>query len=128
MLRIETEWSIAMTTQRRTDFTAFVLDLLDFIEERIREAIDDEASRFAALSDAAGALPVLRDRLRENEVVQANFILVFGNTFEERWAPEWWEDFAKMERAEFEKIAHDMVGPEVRLSILRRIVADTGAS
>lgn len=48
---------------------------------------------------------MLRDRLRENEVVQANFILVLGNMIEERWASEWWEGFAKMKRAEFEWVA-----------------------
>jgi hypothetical protein len=31
--------------------------------------------------------------------VQANFILVLGNMIEERWASEWWDGLAKMERA-----------------------------
>jgi hypothetical protein len=64
-----------MTSSRRTEFAPFVLDLLDFIDERIREAVDDEGSRLAAIGEAAGVLPLLRERLRENEVVQANFIL-----------------------------------------------------
>jgi hypothetical protein len=34
-----------MTSARRTDFADFVLDLLDFTEEKIREALDDENSR-----------------------------------------------------------------------------------
>jgi hypothetical protein len=45
-------------------FAAFVLDLLDFMEERIGEALESEASRFAAVGEAAGAIPVLRDRPR----------------------------------------------------------------
>ena len=79
-----------MTTRRRAELAAFVLDLLDFIEEKIAEAITDERSRVAAVGEAAGAVPVLRDRLRENEVVDANFILVLGNAIEERSASRWW--------------------------------------
>jgi hypothetical protein len=72
----------------RTDFAAFVLDLLDFIEEKIVEAMETETSRVAAVGEAAGVLPLLRDRLRENEVVQGNFILLLDVTFEERYAAE----------------------------------------
>ena len=75
---------------RRTEFEAFVLDLMDFIEEKIHEAMANEPSRAAAIGEAAGAIPVLRDRLRENEPVQANFILVLGNVIEQRWASGWW--------------------------------------
>jgi hypothetical protein len=46
--------------------------------------------------------------------------------FEMRYAPEWWDGFAKMDRAEFDEIAQDLVGPEGRLAILRRIVAGEG--
>ncbi|EHR01240.1 hypothetical protein [Bradyrhizobium sp. WSM471] len=115
-------------TSRRTEFAAAVLDLLDFIEEKIGEAQQDETSRIGAVGEAAGAVPVLRDRLSENEFVQANFILVLGNVIEERWAPDWWEGFAKMERMEFEQAARDLAGPEGRLAILRKIVAEAGAA
>ncbi|WP_375778882.1 hypothetical protein ACE103_07385 [Bradyrhizobium sp. ma5] len=111
-----------MTSRRRTEFAAFVLDLLDFIEEKIQEALDDETSRAAAVGEAAGAVPVLRDRLRENDVVSTNFILVLGNIIEQRWAPEWWDGFAKMDRQEFETAARDLVGPQGRLAILRGLV------
>jgi hypothetical protein len=50
-----------MTSRRRTEFAAFVLDLMDFIEEKIGEAMDNESSRAAAIAEAAGAIPVLRD-------------------------------------------------------------------
>jgi hypothetical protein len=78
-------------------------------------------SRVAAIGEAAGAIPVLRDRLRENEFVQANFILVLGHVIEQRWASEWWDDFSKMERSEFERTARDLVG---RLAILRTLVTE----
>lgn len=111
----------------RTEFSALVLDLMDFMEEKIGEALDTEISRAAAISEAAGVLPLLRERLRENEVVQANFILALHVMFEERYAGEWWDDFAKMKRSEFERIARDLVGPQGRLAILRTIVAQAGA-
>ncbi|MCK1463455.1 hypothetical protein IVB34_35140 [Bradyrhizobium sp. 2] len=115
-------------TPRRTEFEAFVLDLADFIEEKVREALDDEECRTAAIGEAAGAIPVLRDRLRENEVVQTNFILVLDARFEARYAAEWWEGFAKMDRGEFEEAARDLVGPDGRLAVLRRIVVGDGAA
>jgi hypothetical protein len=54
-----------LVTLRRTEFTAFVLDLMDFIEEKIMEALENEPSRFAAIGESAGAIPVLSDQLRE---------------------------------------------------------------
>jgi hypothetical protein len=44
-----------MPSTRHTEFTPFVLDLLDFMEEKPREAIADEAPRAAAVSEAVGA-------------------------------------------------------------------------
>ncbi|MCC8950419.1 hypothetical protein H8A97_36450 [Bradyrhizobium sp. Arg62] len=115
-------------TPRRTEFADFVLDLMDFMEEKLAEALADETSRAGAVSEAAGAMPLLRDRLRENDVANAQCILALGNMIEQRWATEWWEDFAKMDRAEFEKIARDLVGAEGRLTVLRKIVGDAGSA
>ncbi|MCK1268927.1 hypothetical protein IVB44_08550 [Bradyrhizobium sp. 49] len=115
-------------TSRRTEFAAFVLDLMDFIEEKMGEAQQDETSRIGAVGEAAGAVPVLRDRLSENEVVQAKSMLALGNMIEERWAADWWSGLARMERQEFEEAARDLAGPEGRLAILRKIVADAGAA
>lgn len=113
-----------MTTRRRAEFAAFVLDLLDFIEEKIAEAIADERSRAAAVGEAVGAVPVLRDRLRENEVVEATFILVLGNAIEERWASRWWGDFARMVRP----VRRGRPGFGRAAGILRGLVAGEGAS
>jgi hypothetical protein len=110
-------------TSRRTEFAAFVLDLMDFIDEKVREALDNDECPSRGSLRGGRRHPRAADRLRENEVVQANFILVLGNTIERRWAPEWWEDFARMNRAEFEEVARDLVG---RLAVLRRIVANDG--
>jgi hypothetical protein len=48
--------------------------------------------------------------------VNAHFILTLGNTFEARCADDWWDDFAKMNRHEFEDAARDLVGPKGRLA------------
>jgi hypothetical protein len=60
------------------------------MDEKIREAFADEDSRAGAVSEAAGALPLLRDRLREDETAKAQFMLVFGeyNTVEWQAAME----------------------------------------
>ncbi|MCC8950410.1 hypothetical protein H8A97_36405 [Bradyrhizobium sp. Arg62] len=117
-----------MTSRRRTEFAAFVLDLLNFIEEKIGEAMDNEPSQAAALGEAAGAIPVLRDRLRDNDEMNAHCILALGNTLEARYAGDWWDDFAQMDRQGFESAARDLVGQEGRLAILRKIVAEVDAS
>lgn len=115
-----------MTSRRRIEFAAFVLDLMDFIEEKIQESLDDETSRGAAIGEAAGAMPVLRDRVRENDIVNAHCILALGNIIEQPWAADWWDGFAKMDRQEFEIAAQDLVGPQGRLAILRGLVEEAG--
>jgi hypothetical protein len=82
-----------MAFDRRTDFTGFILDLLDFMEEKIHEAIDDESSRPAATGEAAGAVPLLRDRLREDELTQ--FMLVFDVQLFEPYATPWWTELPR---------------------------------
>ena len=67
---------MSMVIQKRhTELAPFVLDVLDFMEEKIREAVEDEA-RIGAITEAAGAIPLLHDRLREDETKQAQFMLV----------------------------------------------------
>ena len=68
-----------MPSTRRTEFTPFILDLLDFMEEKLREAIADAPSQAGAVSEATGAMALLRDRLRENEEVMASFMLLFSD-------------------------------------------------
>ena len=52
-----------MTSPRHTEFAPFVIDLVDFMEKRIRAALDDETARIKAVGDAAGVIPLLRDHL-----------------------------------------------------------------
>jgi hypothetical protein len=61
----------------RTDLTEYLLDLLDFVEEKIKEAKNDPASRVGALSEAMGALPIMKDRLyHEDQVVLTQLLLI----------------------------------------------------
>src|SRR5260221_10876794 len=87
-----------MTSNRRTEFALFILDVLDFMEEKTREAVEDEASRAGAISEAAGVVPQVRDRVRKNEVTQAQFMLVFDVQMSEPPAAQWWAEFARMDR------------------------------
>jgi len=112
----------------RTEFSEFILDLLDFIEEKITEALENEDSRVAAIGVAAGAIPVLRTRLREDKVASAQVALAIGNMIEERYAADEWEAFAKMDRVEFESAARELSGPDGRLGILRKIIAEASGS
>jgi len=55
----------------------YLLDLIDFIEEKIIEAADKPASRSAALVEAAGALPIIKDRLhREDQTALGQLMLI----------------------------------------------------
>ena len=56
-----------MTYIRHTEFAPFVLDLVDFMEKKIRMGLDDEGARAKAVGDAAGVAPLLHGRLCENE-------------------------------------------------------------
>ena len=112
-----------MTSQRHTEFAPFVLDLLDFMEQKLREATADEASRAGAVSEAAGVIPLLRDRLRENETAQAQFMLVFDEYLYGPHAAQWWAGFARMDRPAFEKEAETLVG---LLAVLRQVATADG--
>jgi hypothetical protein len=109
-----------MTSPRHTEFSPFVLDLLDFIEEKLREAIANDASQAGAVSAAAGILPLLHDRLRENEIVQAQFILLFSEYLYGPHAADWWSGLARMDRPAFEREAETLMG---LLVVLRQVAA-----
>ena len=85
----------------RTDLVAFVLDQLDFIEEKLREACADPASQKAAVTEASGAVPQLRDRLRAEDEPKATLCMFAFRALVDRNAFDWWAKLAKMERKEF---------------------------
>ncbi|WLB25262.1 hypothetical protein QIH85_25720 [Bradyrhizobium japonicum] len=109
-------------TPRRTEFADFALDLLDFMEEKLREAQRDETSRVGAVNESAGAVPLLRDRLCENELAQTQFMLVFDTELYEPHATERWRDLARMPRADFEAEVEAFLKPGGTFAALRAIV------
>ncbi len=63
---------------RRTEIADFLADILDFMTDKIGEAIADPSSQLAAVEEAAGAIPVMHDRLRHDDLIWTNFVLVLG--------------------------------------------------
>jgi hypothetical protein len=104
----------------RTALVTALLDLLDFVDEKLQEALDDPASQLAAATEAGCAMPLMLERLREDEVIGANFVLVLGTKLERQHWQEWWHDFARMEREEFGREAADVID---RVSVLREVLA-----
>jgi hypothetical protein len=109
-----------MTSPRHTEFAPFVIDLVDFMEKRIRAALDDETARIKAVRDAAGVVPLLRDRLNENEPAKAQAMFLPDEPMYGADTAKWWADLAGMNRPEFEIQAADLLG---WLALLRQVVA-----
>src|SRR5690348_6794997 len=108
---------------RRTALVDFLSDLLDFIEEKINEAVTDPGSRAGAIEEAAGAMPLMLDRLNnEHEGMGLQFVLVLGNKIEKRCWRDWWNSLAKMKEEEFLREATKITGPEGDLSVLRSVL------
>lgn len=70
-------------------------------------------------------MPVLRDRLREDEVVQTQFMMVCDNELYEPHATGRWRDLAQMPRADFEAEAEAFIKPDGVFVALRGIVEAT---
>jgi hypothetical protein len=111
-------------SKHRTALIDALLDLLDFIEERIQEAIDDPATRLAAITEAGCAIPLLRDRLREDDEKWASFLLLMGCKLEARYWREWWEELAKMEPERFLDEARTIFK---EISLLRKLLTSTSS-
>jgi hypothetical protein len=103
-----------------TALVAALLDLLDFVDEKVREALDDPASQLAAATEAGCAMPLMLERLHEDEVIGATFVLVLGTKLERQHWWEWWHDFARREREEFGREAEDVID---RVTVLREFLA-----
>ena len=72
---------------------------------------------------------MIRDCLRENDVAETGFMLVFDEQMFDADAAKWWSDLAQMGRAEFETRAADLVRPQGMLAMLRQVAAaDAGTA
>ena len=57
--------------------TDFILDLLDFMDEKLDESCLSTQSRVAALAEAIGAAPIIMNRLwQERPTIAAAFTLI----------------------------------------------------
>jgi hypothetical protein len=110
-----------MPTSRkfRTSVADALLDLLDFVDEKLREALDNPASQFAAATEAGCAMPVILDRLREDPAIGLNFLLVLETKLEKEHWWQWWDDFANSEREDFCRDAKDVLH---RIEALRTVL------
>jgi hypothetical protein len=52
-------------------------------------------------------------------------MLVFDVQINEPHATQWWTEFARMDRAEFDKRAADLIRPHGPLAMLRTVAAST---
>src|SRR5258708_29729231 len=96
-------------TAYRCDLKDFLHDLLSFVEEQLKEAVAKPEDQLAAVDAASGVIPLMMDRLFEDQALLAQFMLALGDKIDERLWQEQWNKFAKMERGEFEVTAHKML-------------------
>jgi hypothetical protein len=95
--------------------------LLDFTDEKLREAIDDP---MAAATEAAGVMPFIGERLREDEVILTNFVLLLDVRLDRRHGREWWDNFARLDHGAFSADAANIID---RIGVLRRLLrGETG--
>jgi hypothetical protein len=92
------------------------------MQEKIDEAIAGPASQLAAIEEAACSVPVMHDRLGEDDVIWTNFVLVLGVRIERPHWRDWWTAFSEMEREEFLREASEFVGPNGRLGVLKSVL------
>lgn len=114
---------MSATSPRRTDTIHFLADMLDFMSERIAEAVADPSSQLAAIEEAAGAIPATHDRLRHHDVIWTNFVVVLGIKIERDHWRDWWTAFSKMDRDEFLKEAAELAGPDGAFPVLKSVLS-----
>jgi len=85
----------------RTDLADFVLDQLDFIDGKLREARDDPASQKGAIIEAGGAISQVRERLWAQDKTRATQCLLAFPALVDRNASAWWTKLAEMDREQF---------------------------
>ena len=107
-----------LVTPRHTEFAAFVLDVLGFMEEKIAGALEKWLARRRDLQRPPDIVP-LRERLRENEVVKRAGHSRSGQYDRGALGRRMVGRLRQSPRGEFERTGRDLVGPEGRFAILR---------
>src|ERR1051326_1054280 len=93
-----------MTTWR-VDWVPFQLDMLDFVAERIEEARSSAESQLAAITELAGAVRFMKERLREPGHEQQRTQATLFDWIE----PWWWMALGKMNREAFLKASEPLI-------------------
>jgi hypothetical protein len=96
-----------MTGSIHTPLGPYLLDMIDFIEEKIREALQHTTSAKAALEEASGAIAPMKERLTKEE----NDPLIAALCFE-----IFYVDLKRMDKAQLNAFIE-------RLQVARRLVA-----
>jgi hypothetical protein len=126
---------------RRCDLRDVLADLLDFMEEQIKGAVENPDDQLAAVDAASGVIPLMRDRLYakagtpedevlthlapEDRILPTQFLFVLGNAFESGWWREWWDRLAKLQPWEFREEATSLLES---IAELKTVVAESFAS
>ena len=109
-------------TQRRTPIADFLADLLDFMQEKIDEAIADPTSQLAAIEEAACSVPVMHDRLGEDDVIWTNFVFVSASGSSARTGATGGPLFRRWSATNSGASPTISVGPNGRLGVLKSIL------
>lgn len=109
----------------RTELDHFMLDQLDFVEHKLREALADSASQKGAIIEAAGVLPQLKERIwSENPGTAVSCLLIFPELVE-RAGERWWDELANKARDQFVSEATRLLKDQSSIAKVRALFKST---
>lgn len=98
-----------------------LLDAMDFLKEKIEEAQHQRQSRNGAITEAAGIIPFLRSRLRQDEVLQTQTMLILdAPVTSDNWQT-WWNDLLKPEN-DFQSATNELLSG---LNVLKECISQS---
>jgi capsid protein len=107
----------------RTGLAEFVLDQLNFIECKLKEARDNPASQKGAVIEAGGAVPQTRERLWSEDKTKATQCLLAFRPLVDSDATAWWTKLAEMDREQFLQEVASLLGPEGPIAAARLVLS-----
>jgi hypothetical protein len=94
----------------RTDMRHYVMDLLDFAEEKFIEAVETPQCRAGALAEAAGAFPIIKARLDQEDHAASGAFALLG-LFEREI-----DSLGHLQEADFAAAA-DQIGKKIQAAL-----------
>ena len=98
------------------ELASFLREAFSFMEEMLTEALEHPELQAVCVSDMAGHIRQIRDRLPQDETFQAQVMLSIDEITRPDWR-EWWTKFGVTEREKFEVEAGEML---IYLGVLKR--------